>query len=269
MTARRLRTVTAAIAAACALSTVPAAAAPADIGTCTPAAAHRVPVVLLHGTMDDAAAWNELAPQLRSAGFCAYAPTYGVTGSLLGLGGLAPVARSATEVAEYISRVRAATGAEQVDIVGHSQGGTIAAYYAKVLGQAARVRSAILLAPVSHGTSLGGVVGLADAVPGLRGALDSAVLPLFCAACADLETGSAFMNALASGPIAQPGVRYAVLATRDDTVSTPPGTASFIDEPGVTNLFAQELNPAPVSHQGLPRDGAVRDWILQQLAETP
>ncbi|WP_280393449.1 esterase/lipase family protein [Nocardia brasiliensis] len=268
MSARRFRLLVAVVTATCALSVAPAAAVPADVRTCTADDGHRTPVVLLHGTLDDATVWNELSAQLRSAGYCVYAPTYGATGSLLGLGGAAPVAQSAAEVAEYISRVLEVTGARQVDLVGHSQGGTIAAYYAKVLGRAARVRSAILLAPVSHGTTLGGAVETAERVPGLRGTVDSVVLPVFCAACADLETGSAFLDSLDAGPIAQPGVRYAVLATRDDAVSTPPGTASFIDEPGVTNLFVQELNPAPVLHRDLPRDATSRRWILEQLNQT-
>ncbi|MEV6217450.1 hypothetical protein [Nocardia sp. NPDC051833] len=96
------------------------------------------------------------------------------------------------------------------------------------------------------------MTNVAGAVPGLRGVVDSAVLLLVCAACADLETGSTFITALDSGPIAQPGVRYAVLATRDDTISTPAGPASFITEPGVKNLFVQDLDPRPVSHQAMP-----------------
>ncbi|MFD4440061.1 esterase/lipase family protein [Nocardia sp. NPDC058519] len=253
------------LATACGLAAGPAAATPEDTAVCTPTGAHPVPVVLLHGTMDDATAWSTLAPQLTAAGYCVFAPTYGVAGAVPGLGGVAPVSRSAVEISDFLDRVLAATGSDRVDIVGHSQGGTIAEYLAKNMRQTARIRSAIMLAPVSHGTTLSGAVGAADTVPGLRGLVDTAVLPVFCAACADLETGSAFIAALDAGPIAQPGVRYAVLATRDDAVATPAGPASFIEEPGVTNHYVQELAPVAVSHKDLPRDAVAGRWVREQL----
>ncbi|MEV6217432.1 alpha/beta fold hydrolase [Nocardia sp. NPDC051833] len=262
-----VRTLFAALMAAAALSTAaPAHAAPASVEAgCPPSATHPVPVVLLHGTMDDATAWDVLMPELVAAGYCVYAPTYGVTATSFGMGGLAPVAASAQEVAAYIAAVLAATGADRVDIVGHSQGGAIAEYYAKNLGHADRVRSAVLLAPVTHGTTLSGAVHGAELVPGLRDALDSTALPVICAACVDLEAGSAFEAALNSGPIAQPGVGYSVLATRDDLVSTPAGPASFIDEPGVVNQYVQDLAPVSVSHQAMPGDPVVIGWTRERL----
>ncbi|WP_067700897.1 esterase/lipase family protein [Nocardia jejuensis] len=235
-----------------------------DPPSCHPSRTHPRPVVLLHGTMDDATAWQVLAPRLTESGYCVYAPTYGF-GAIVPAGGLAPVARSAVEVSEYMDRVLAVTGADRVDIVGHSQGGTIAEYVAKNLGRASLVHKEILLAPVTHGTDLMGLVDLSSQVPPLRTAVDSAVLPLVCAACADLETDSRFVQELTAGPIAQPGVRYSVLATHDDTTSTPAGSASFIEEPGVTNLFVQDLRPGSVTHKGLPADAAVIDWIAARL----
>lgn len=243
-----------------------ATAGPVDpAGTCRPTADHPYPVVLLHGTMDDSSAWNVLSPSLTAAGYCVFAPSYGRDNSPLPYGGIAPIARAADEVAAYIDGVLAQTGATRVDIVGHSQGGTIAEYYAKNLGQARHVHTELLLAPGTHGTTLSGLVGLVDQVPPVRSAVDSAVLPAFCAACADLEVGSTFMNALDDGPIAQPGVRYAVLATRDDTTVTPAGPASFIFEPGVTNQFVQDLRPGSVAHQHMPLDATVDQWVLDQL----
>ncbi|MRH87225.1 hypothetical protein GFY24_07070 [Nocardia sp. SYP-A9097] len=106
---------------------------------------------------------------------------------------------------------------------------------------------------------------MANLVPPVRNTVDSTLLPVFCTACADLEAGSDFMRALNDGPIAQPGVRYAVPATRDDTTSTPAGAASSIGEPGVSNEFIQDLRPGAVSHQQLPRDPAVGRWVLDRL----
>ncbi|GAB2544379.1 esterase/lipase family protein [Nocardia heshunensis] len=249
---------------------VPATAQPIeDVPGCHPTAEHHYPVVLLHGTDDDATAWDLLAPRLIDAGYCVYAPSYGAFDSPVPFGdGIAPVAQSADEVTAYLERVRTATGATAVDLVGHSQGGTIAEYYAKNLHHADRVHAEILLTPVTYGTTFSGAVQLANQIPPLRAAADNALLPVICPACADLETGSPLMTALDDGPIAQPGVAYAVLATRDDIINTPAGPASFIEEPGVTNQFIQDLVPGTVSHQRMPQYPAVGDWILDRLAAT-
>lgn len=243
----------------------PSTAAPSS--PCLPSAEHPYPVVLLHGTMDDAGVWNVLEPRLIAAGYCAFAPTYGASASPVPLGGgTSPVESSAAEVAAYIAGVLARTGADQVDIVGHSQGGVIAEYYAKNMGKADRVHAEVLLAPTTHGTTMQGLVDVANQAPAVREAVDTAVLPLFCAACADQEVGSSFIDDLNAGPIAQPGVRYAVMATRDDTTNTPAGASSFIDEPGVRNIFVQDLRPGIVTHQELPRDPVAVEWVLNQLA---
>ncbi|MFF2557903.1 esterase/lipase family protein [Nocardia sp. NPDC058058] len=266
------RAISASVLAVTALTTAagfgiaPAGAAPLAYESCRPTAAHPYPVVLLHGTADDATAWNVLGPRLTAAGYCVFAPSYGKGSPLIPFGGVAAVRGSADEMAAYIDGVLATTGASRVDIVGHSQGGTIAEYYAKNLGRAANVRAELLLSPVSHGTTLGGVTELADQVPALHDAADRFVLPVVCAACADLEVGSDLTRALNDGPIAQPGVRYAVLATRDDTISTPAGAASFLVEPGVRNEFVQDLSPGVVTHKDMPRNDTVIAWVSAQLA---
>ncbi|QLY32185.1 alpha/beta fold hydrolase [Nocardia huaxiensis] len=266
----RLLTVAAAVVALSLPALAPAAADPVpalgEPAACTPAPNHPYPVVLLHGTMDDASAWNALAPRLTAAGYCVFAPSYGAYPSVIPVGGgVAPIEQSAATIADYVDRVLAVTGAARVDIVGHSQGGTIAEYYAKNLGGASKVRSAILLAVATHGTDLLGTVELANQVPALGGLVNSTMLPSFCPACVDLQRGSAFMRTLGAGPIAQPGVRYSVLATYDDSVVTPAGAASFIDEPGVTNLFVQDLRPGVVAHKDMPSNQAVMDWVTMRL----
>ncbi|MBL1075816.1 alpha/beta fold hydrolase [Nocardia sp. 2] len=267
---KRLLTAVAAV-ALCAATGAPAGADPSasvldEPAACVPTASHPYPVVLLHGTMDSGSAWNALSPRLVAAGYCVYAPTYGAYPSVIPVGdGVAAVEGSAAAVSSYIDRVLAVTGAARVDIVGHSQGGTITEYYAKNLGGAAKVRAAILLAVATHGTDLLGLATLANRSVVLDGVVNQAVLPSFCPACIDLEAGSPFMRALGAGPIAQPGVRYAVLATRDDLVVTPAGAASFIEEPGVTNLFVQDLGAGTVSHKDMPYEPVVMDWVMTQL----
>lgn len=78
-------------------------------------------------------------------------------------------------------------------------------------------------------------------------------MSLFCPACVDMEQGSTFVRSLNDGPIAQPGVTYTVIATQDATVVTPP-ESQFIDEPGVTNMFVQNVCPGVVmEHENMTR----------------
>jgi hypothetical protein len=74
---------------------------------------------------------------------------------------------------------------------------------------------------------------LASFFPGANNFLGS-----LCQACVDQETGSAFLQPLDSGPIAQPGVSYTVIETLNEIVVTPVGS-SFINEPGVRDEYVQ------------------------------
>ncbi len=231
-------------------------------------ASHPNPVVLLHGTMDSDRVWDALTPLLSTNGYCVYSLNYGdgPRTPLLGYG-IGPVARSVDQVAGFIEQVLRRTGAPQVDLVGHSEGGVIAEYYTKNLGRAAQVHAAIMLAPPTYGTTFNGLVTLADHSRAVRETVDAAVGNVICPACADMTANSAFITALDTGPIAHTGVRYAVLATRYDTVVTPAGPVSFIAEPGVTNQYIQDLCPtSKTTHQQLPRDPIAMHWVLTQLA---
>ena len=85
------------------------------------------PVILVHGTfLNRQDNWAYLAPTLANEGYCVYALTYGAHPEapwpLSALGGVRPMEESAVELAEFVDRVRDATGADKVDLVGHSQG---------------------------------------------------------------------------------------------------------------------------------------------------
>ena len=126
-----------------------------------------------------------------------------------------------------------ATGASQVDIVGHSQGGMMPRYYIKFLGGAANVHTLIGLAPSNHGTTLDGLFTLASYFPGASAALAG------CPACADQEAGSSFLNDLNSGGDTVPGVDYTVIESKNDEVVTPYQSA-FLSGPNVTNITLQD-----------------------------
>lgn len=67
-------------------------------------------------------------PLLKNNGCCVFALNYGRLIPLLPTNGLKPLADSAEELARFVDRVLDATGASQVDMVGHSQGGVLPRY---------------------------------------------------------------------------------------------------------------------------------------------
>ena len=137
--------------------------------SCKPSAAHPRPVILVHGTFADMSdSWQALSPLLYDNGYCVFALNYG---SYDGSGSLGVYAHrrsrsSAAQLATFVNRVLAATGASKVDLVGHSQGGMMPRYYIKFLGGAAKVHTLVGLAPSNHGTTLDGLFTLAGYFPG-------------------------------------------------------------------------------------------------------
>lgn len=172
--------------------------------SCTPSAAHPYPVVLVHGTFANRSNnWRAIAPDLASRGYCVFALNYGENRwSADTWYGLGPVARSARELSAFVNRVLSATGAAEVDVVGHSQGGMLPRYYTKFLGGAGKVHALVALAPSSHGTTLFGLAALAQGYPGASDLL----LDGRCDSCQDQLAGSDFMAALNAGGDTQPGV---------------------------------------------------------------
>ncbi|GAA3506505.1 MULTISPECIES: esterase/lipase family protein [Streptomyces] len=204
--------------------------------TCKPSAAHPRPVVLVHGTFGNSVDnWLGLAPYLKNRGYCVFSLDYGQLPGVPFFHGLGPVEKSAEQLDAYVDRVRAATGAAEVDLVGHSQGGMMPRYYLKFLGGAAEVNALIGIAPSNHGTTLSGLTALLPYFPGAEDLLSTATPAL-----ADQIAGSAFLTKLNAGGDTVPGVRYTVIATRYDQVVTPYRSA-FLTGPNVRNVVLQDL----------------------------
>jgi triacylglycerol esterase/lipase EstA (alpha/beta hydrolase family) len=203
--------------------------------SCRPTARHPRPVVLLHGTFANMTInWNALSPLLVNHGYCVFALDYGAGAASGGrVFGIAPVAVSAGELAAFVRRVLGATGARQVDVVGHSQGGLVPRQYLRFGGGATRVHALIGLAPSSHGTTLHGLARLA-VFPGVP----AAALSSFCPACRDQIRGSRFLRRLNAGGDTVAGVRYTVIATSHDEVVTPYRSA-FLAGDRVRNITLQ------------------------------
>ncbi|MET8509144.1 alpha/beta fold hydrolase [Streptomyces sp. NPDC004787] len=221
----------------------PGAAAQADTApsrgwndfTCKPSAAHPRPVVLVHGTFGNSVDnWLGLAPYLVDRGYCVFSLDYGQLPNVPFFHGLGPVDKSAGQLAAYVDRVLAATGAAEADLVGHSQGGMMPRHYLKFLGGAAKVNALVGIAPDNHGTTLNGLTQLLPYFPGAEDLLTTATPGL-----ADQIAGSAFLTKLNEGGDTVPGVRYTVIATKYDEVVTP-YQSGWLSGPNVSNVLLQD-----------------------------
>ncbi|MBT3151797.1 alpha/beta fold hydrolase [Streptomyces sp. CHD11] len=210
--------------------------------TCVPSAAHPRPVVLVHGTFGNSVDnWLGLAPYLKHRGYCVFSLDYGRLPGVPFFHGLGPVEKSAEELDAFVDKVLAATGADETDIVGHSQGGMMPRYYLKFLGGADEVNALVGIAPSNHGTTLGGLTALLPYFPGAGDLLSEATPAL-----ADQVAGSDFLTRLNAGGDTVPGVRYTVIATRYDQVVTPYRSA-YLSGPNVRNVLLQDLCPLDLS----------------------
>src|SRR4051812_3943687 len=119
-----------------------------DNWSCKPSAAHPNPLVLLHGLGGNGPGnYSYLGPYLAGKGYCAFTLTYGQASPAFPVGGTIAIAESAAQIEAFVQRVRTATGAAKVDIVGHSEGAFQSIYGPKILGYADQVGKVVALAP--------------------------------------------------------------------------------------------------------------------------
>ncbi|MEV5281947.1 alpha/beta fold hydrolase [Streptomyces sp. NPDC051993] len=203
--------------------------------SCKPSAAHPRPVVLVHGTFGNGTDnWLALAPYLVNRGYCVFSLDYGRLPGVPLFDGLGPIDKSAAQLATFVDKVLAATGAPKADLVGHSQGGMMPRWYLKFLGGAAKVNALVGIAPDNHGTTLDGLAQLLPYFPGAENLLTLATPGL-----ADQMAGSAFVTKLNQGGDTVPGVHYTVIASKYDEVVTP-YRSQFLDGPDVHNVLIQD-----------------------------
>ncbi|PXX64333.1 alpha/beta hydrolase family protein [Nocardia tenerifensis] len=233
--------------------THPDAAPPgANRWNCAPTAEHPRPVVLLHGTWLNAYdSFAYLSPRLARAGFCVFAFNFGRSGLLEG-GGLGPIMPgrygvgriedSARQLSDFVDRVRAATGADAVDIVAHSQGGTVANQYLKFDGGAGKVRKLVSYGATHHGTSLLGIATLGRLINNLGVDILGFYQPLVGAANIQQAVGSAFYATLNAQGDTVPGVDYTSVGSRLDEIMNPYDWSFLRPGPGATvdNITLQE-----------------------------
>lgn len=262
--------------------------------TATPVVTHPRPVILVHGLGgDENDNWQTMSPWLADHGFCVYALTYGNNASApFGankFGGLGDMTSSAKTLAGFVQSVLAWTGAQKVDLVGHSEGGTMPDWYLKFDGGWRDVGHFVAMSGVLHGTTfwgLGDLYALGQSFGYSQQFTQS--FSQFCQSCTEFLPTSPWMTALDStNPDAGPGgaaavcpsdgaavdgVGYTSIATDNDELVRPP-TSDFIapscggvDGISVQNILLQHQCPTDqADHVSVAADPVAAQDILNAL----
>ena len=196
--------------------------------------AARIPVVLVHGLIDNRSIFAVMRRSLRRRGFaqvCSW--NYSPLSS--------DVARCAAELGAHVERVCEQTGHERVHVVGHSLGGLIARYHLQRQGGDRRMESLVTLGTPHQGSVLAHVVP----TPLIR----------------QLRPGSAVLQELAE-PV--PGCRTQVTAIYSDLDQIVLPTASGRCEH--PDLRARNVLVRGVGHMSLPIHRSVVDEVAATLA---
>jgi pimeloyl-ACP methyl ester carboxylesterase len=107
--------------------------------------AARIPVLLVHGLVDNRSVFSVMNRGLRRRGF-----THVCTWNYSPL--LTDIARGAADLGAHIERICEQTGHDRVHVVGHSLGGLISRYYVQRQGGDRRVESLVTLGTPHHGS---------------------------------------------------------------------------------------------------------------------
>lgn len=244
-----------------------------DLWHARPTEERPYPVVLLHGTISSKNAWQNLVISLRDRGWVVFAPDYGVHGTQ-------DVLTSAKDVGAYLEQVLAATGAEKIDIVGHSQGGLIGRYWINEMGGADRVHHLVTLSSPHHGTTVRGLLAsVITASETTAKVAEAVVSKMMGPAGLQQVVGSPLVETMTTAPETRAGIRYSCLATRNDTTVLPAETAFLEPDSSdgasdsdtgparVWNAFLQDHGVGRVRHDEIPAHPEVQDLVVRILEE--
>jgi pimeloyl-ACP methyl ester carboxylesterase len=196
--------------------------------------AARIPVVLVHGLVDNRSIFAVMRRSLRRRGFtqvCSW--NYSPLSS--------DVARCAADLGTHIERVCEQTGHDRVHVVGHSLGGLIARYHVQRQGGDRRIESLVTLGTPHHGSLLAHVVP----APLIR----------------QLRPGSPVLQELAE-PVTECRTRVTAVYSDLDQIVLPT-SAGRCDHPG---LGARNVLVRGVGHMSLPIHRGVVDEVAATLA---
>ena len=220
---------------------------------CVPSAKRPTPVILVHGTIGDRKHLLErLSRSISREGFCVFSLDYGNRG-------LNDIRRSAKQLKRFTKRVLEATGADQVSMVGHSQGGMMPRYFIKRLGGRSLVDDLIGIAPSNHGTAL---TDGSNPISALVGSL----VDLVCRACVQQGAGSPFLTRLNRGDETPGKVSYTQITTRYDEVVVPHTSGYLAKGRRTTNITIQDVCPLALpEHLTIPLATPTIDIVLDSL----
>ena len=193
-----------------------------------------IPVLLVHGLIDNRSVFTVMRRSLRRRGFtqvCSwnYSPL------------LTDVARGAADLGEHIERICEQTGHDRVHVVGHSLGGLIARYHVQRQGGHRRVESLVTLGTPHQGSLWAHVMP----TPLVR----------------QLRPGSPVLRELAE-PAPEVGTAVtAIYSNLDEMVL--PISSGRCEHP---DLRARNVLVRGVGHMSLPIHRAVADEVAATLA---
>ncbi|MDU0479597.1 alpha/beta fold hydrolase [Staphylococcus chromogenes] len=236
---------------------------------CVPSGAVKEPVILIHGTSDNASNWSDVAPLLKAQGMCVWAFDYGaddvtLQNAMPWLKAIGDLDKSAREIADQVTYVRQVTGADRVNLVGHSQGGMHTKTYEQMYGEPGTVARVVAIGGNYHGTTLNGVATTLD--PLITGAPG---LASFLASTAGIQqvVSSPFMAKLNALPDTVSGVQYTSIYSPADQTVTPNSSSVLSAVPGadVANVDLGAVCGVAPRHDKLPHDADVIALILWGL----
>jgi pimeloyl-ACP methyl ester carboxylesterase len=196
--------------------------------------AARIPVLLVHGLVDNRSVFSVMQRSLRRRGF-AHVCTWNYSPLLT------DVARGAADLGAHIERICEQTGYDSLHVVGHSLGGLIARYHVQRQGGDRRVESLVTVGTPHQGSVLAHVVP----TPLIR----------------QLRPGSAVLQELTEPA---PQCRTPITAIYSDLDQMVlPTSSGRCDHP---DLAARNVLVRGVGHLSLPRHRAVVDEVAATLA---
>ena len=227
--------------------------------------AHATPVLYLHGINSRVNAFRQNAEYLRNHRYWVWGYDYGdmIAPGFFGIGNLDEII---DDVAENVDKVLHATGASQVDLVAHSQGGLMAKLYIAA-GGASKVRRLVAMGANFHGTDLRGRVDRYK--PIIEGHPRFASVVATPGAVQQLS-GSPWSLAHANVPDTDPRVVYTSLYSPADTVVTPNSASILrpVEGADVVNVnVADAYNGYAPTHALMPRDPVLAEltrWGLER-----
>jgi triacylglycerol lipase len=188
------------------------------------------PIIVVHGYAMNRANFRPLARRLGAAGL----------GPVLGFEywSLGKTASAARRLAAYIDEVRAATGAAQVDVIGHSMGGVVGRYFVQLGGGDGVVANLVTIGSPHAGTDVS-AIGIGRPAR-------------------ELFFGSTLLERLRTAPLPSK-TRLTVIWSRSDGMV--PGARQ------ARIAGADEIVYEDLGHLSLLASKRVADEILRRLAE--